>query len=189
MEPGRDRLFLACINAFERPGVLKLSTRRMLSGFSVQASCSGQFSPVQLALAGTLHSALPPVILEERVDVVALQGPRSRELSPSMVSLLTNSAAHTNFLIWPPAAEKALRPHSTSLGGGQGLLGPTGSHYTPSYMPLTPTKHGNKTSRPLPMFSEAPPPPTMALSSMAPRLRSISDETGGRSPNYRILFH
>lgn len=80
---------------------------RMFTSFHVQCSVS-KFRPERRMLKGPPERALPQAVQDDDIDVLVIQAPRSRDLSPYAISVLSNCA--TSVLIYPPQME------NTALG-------------------------------------------------------------------------
>lgn len=193
MSPKQDKVFLAVSNAFEPYGTLKLTARRMLAGFSVQASIS-KFAPVQVPLKDAAHTSLPSLVADEGIHLLAIHSSRTKELSPSTIALLSSTVAHTNILLWPPPAETALRPHTSGDIGCRPRERDSMPLSFPmaSSLPLSLSRHALR-SRPLisdPGHQSATPTPLLQdmpdMQRMSQRVRSISYETGSHVKFYDV---
>ncbi|KAG1673645.1 hypothetical protein FOA52_013309 [Chlamydomonas sp. UWO 241] len=100
--PGRDTLHLVVSKAYDTVGATKQTAVRMITAFSVQASVA-KIKAQRNLFKDSAEKALPPAVEEERIDILMVQGPRSRELSPYIIKLLCS--AKTAVLIWPPEVD------------------------------------------------------------------------------------
>uniref|UniRef100_A0A7R9V232 Uncharacterized protein n=1 Tax=Chlamydomonas euryale TaxID=1486919 RepID=A0A7R9V232_9CHLO len=118
MAPSRDQLHLVVSKAYDTTGVVKQTSVRMITSFSVQASVA-KHKAVRRLFKEAAEKALPPVIEEEGIDVLMIQAPRSRDLSPYVIQMLCS--AKTAVLVWPPDADAhAIGRHSAASADGNG---------------------------------------------------------------------
>ncbi|KAG1673644.1 hypothetical protein FOA52_013308 [Chlamydomonas sp. UWO 241] len=114
LDSQKDQLFMAIGRAFEPNGVTKQVALRMSTMFMVQASNSNKMKmkPVTRMLKTESEKALPGQVMEDGIDIVLIQAPRCRDLSPYVTQLLTTCPA--SILIYPPDTnDTALGSHGS----------------------------------------------------------------------------
>ncbi|GAX73464.1 hypothetical protein CEUSTIGMA_g916.t1 [Chlamydomonas eustigma] len=99
----KDQMSLSVCKAYEGGGaVIKQTASRMMTAFAVQTSVN-KFKTQRRFFKEAPEKALPQYVFDEQIDVLMIQGPRTKDLSPLVVDLLVNTP--TSILIWPPDAE------------------------------------------------------------------------------------
>uniref|UniRef100_A0A7R9VIZ2 UspA domain-containing protein n=1 Tax=Chlamydomonas euryale TaxID=1486919 RepID=A0A7R9VIZ2_9CHLO len=110
MDLDKDHLFMSVGKAFEPNGVTKQVAMRMVTMFTVQASAGNKIrmKPAARLLKHESERDLPAQVVADDIDILLIQAPRCRDLSPYVQEVLSSTPAA--ILIYPPDA------NDTSLG-------------------------------------------------------------------------
>uniref|UniRef100_A0A7R9YR11 UspA domain-containing protein n=1 Tax=Chlamydomonas euryale TaxID=1486919 RepID=A0A7R9YR11_9CHLO len=106
LDPARDPLLVVRLDGLEKDGTEPMQTTRLLATFANEAAARG-FGVSKHAMAEGHVAGLPPLVLQERVDLLAVAAPSSKVTPPHVLELLRS--ARTNVLVWRPAIKQGVQ--------------------------------------------------------------------------------
>jgi len=110
----KDVIHLVVNKAYDGAGATKQTAVRMMTSFAVQCSVN-QFKAERHMFKEGGERVFPAFVTENDIDLLMIQAPRTKDLSPYCMDLLCN--ASTSLLLWPADTDNTALGQSTLPSG------------------------------------------------------------------------